>query len=100
MNKKDFVIGEVYHCTCEYDNTYWVSKLVELGNANNFKDSPYYSNMNIKSFQFRISNPSYSGRTIRLATFDEKQHLLQCIAAGKYVEYKKSNNLTLNYLIL
>lgn len=38
--------------------------------------------------------------SFRLATPQEKEHLNQCIKAGKFVEYQPSKALSLNYLIL
>lgn len=37
---------------------------------------------------------------IRLATPQEKEHLNQCIQAGKYVDYKPSNKIVYGYQIL
>ena len=38
--------------------------------------------------------------TLREATPQEKEHLEQCIAAGKYVDYKPLNQLKYGYQIL
>lgn len=53
------------------------------------------------------ANPSFVNTTgnhswgeNRLATPQEKEHLLQCIAAGKYVDYKPSNKIVYGYQIL
>lgn len=47
------------------------------------------------------TNSSHCHCYNRLATPQEKEHLLQCIAAGKFVEYVKPlNKIVYNYLIL
>lgn len=89
MNIEDVIEGEIYS---NQDGDY-IWKCGCGGRA-------YYAN------RISISNESYAKNSnhswtsnIRLATPQEKEHLLQCIAANMYVNYKLTI-IKFNYLIL
>ena len=96
MDVEELGNGEIYVVDVE---NYPAFKSIFTSKGGKFlKNRMYFSGSFEKQNNGSWATTDYN-MSFRLATPQEKEHLLQCIAAGKYVDYVGSK-LSFNYLIL
>ena len=85
MKIDDLIPGRYYVCTIPKTDKYLITrfdKMYDKGRGH----GPYISNMNTGQFLFEpYSTPSFDGRYLRDATYEEIQWLNMCLKANRYI---------------